>query len=173
MYEKSTPILEGVNIELSGNKVKVSGTKGNIEKTFPNYLSIEKDDGRIKVSSKSDKKKQRAIVGTTLAHIRNMIEGVKDGYIYKLKVVFSHFPTTVKVEKDKVIIQNFVGERKPRTAKVVGDSKVDVKNQDITVSGIDIDEVSQTAGNIELATRITGYDKKIFQDGIWITSKGD
>jgi large subunit ribosomal protein L6 len=102
-----------------------------------------------------------------------MMIGVTKGYTYKLKVVFSHFPVTVKVDKDKVLIQNFLGERKPRVAKIVGNAQVKVEGQDITVTGIDIDEVSQTASNIELACRITGYDRKIFQDGIWIVSKGD
>jgi len=127
----------------------------------------------VKVSSKRDNKTYRALVGATLAHIRNMMTGVTKGYTYKLRTVFSHFPITVKAEKDKVLIQNFLGERKPRVAKIVGRAEVKIEGQDITVTGIDIDEVSQTASNIELATRISGYDKRIFQDGCWIVSKGE
>lgn len=173
MYEKSMALAESASIEVSGKKVKVSGPKGTIEREFvPRDLLIEKTDSRVKVSSQSEKKSQRAIVGTTMAHIRNMMVGVTKGYTYRLKIVFSHFPVTVKVEKDKVIIQNFMGERKPRIASIVGGAQVKIEGQDVTVTGIDLDEVSQTAGNIELTTRITGYDRKVFEDGIWITSKG-
>lgn len=174
MYEKSILIMENVNVDIDNGKVKVSGPKGTLEKSFKlKNIAIEKVDNKIKVSSESDKRTYRALVGTILAHIRNMMIGVTKGYTYKLKVVFSHFPVTVKVDKDKVLIQNFLGERKPRVAKIVGNAQVKVEGQDITVTGIDIDEVSQTASNIELACRITGYDRKIFQDGIWIVSKGD
>ena len=36
-----------------------------------------------------------------------------------MKIVFADFPMTVKVNKDVVVIDNFLGERHPRTAKVV------------------------------------------------------
>ncbi|HLC59185.1 MAG TPA: 50S ribosomal protein L6 [archaeon] len=174
MYEQVTPILQGVEVEVHGKKVTASGPKGKLEKHFPlRDVTIVKEDSKIKVKSSSEKKHDKALVGTTAAHIRNMILGVMKGYTYRLRVVFSHFPITVKVEKDKVIVQNFIGERKPRIANIVGKSEVKLQEQDITVTGLDIDEVSQTAANLEQSTRISGYDKKIFQDGIWITSKGE
>ncbi len=172
-YEQSMPVTEGVAVEIAGKKVKVSGPKGNLEREFPvKDLKIEKVENKVKVSSESDRKTQRAIVGATLAHIRNMMTGVTKGYTYKLKILFSHFPMTVKLEKDKVVIQNFLGERKPRVAEIMGKAQVKIDGQDITVTGIDIDEVSQTAGRLELSTRISGYDRKTFEDGIWLCSKG-
>ena len=112
-------------------------------------------------------------MGTAVAHIRNMITGVTEGYTYKLKIVYSHFPVTAKVEGDKILIQNFLGERTPRVAKIVGDTKVEIKDQEITVTGIDLEEVSQTSGNIEQACRIIGFDRRRFPDGVFITSKDD
>jgi large subunit ribosomal protein L6 len=90
-----------------------------------------------------------------------------------LRIVFSHFPVTAKIEGDKILVQNFLGERTPRIAKIVGKTQVKIDNQDITVTGIDIADVSLTASNLEKATRRTGYDKKVFMDGIYITSKGE
>ncbi len=175
MYEQELTIPENVSVEVSVSKVKVKGQKGELEKSFElmKDMKIEKDGKKIKVSCESDRKKERALVGTFLAHIRNMVNGVANGYTYKLRVVYSHFPITVKLEKGKVIIQNFLGERKNRTADIVGKTDVKIQESEITVSGIDIDEVSQTAANIERATRIVGYDKKIFQDGVYIVSKGE
>ncbi|MGC8993322.1 MAG: 50S ribosomal protein L6 [Candidatus Aenigmatarchaeota archaeon] len=175
MFVKEVKIPNEVNIEIKGNKVKVSGPKGTLEKSFiiPKDIKVEIVENKVRVSTENEKRKIKAIAGTIAAHIRNMIEGVTKGYVYKLKIIYSHFPVTVKVEKDRVIIQNFLGERKPREAKIVGDVKVEVKGQEIFVSGIDIDAVGQTAGNIEQATRIVGKDRRVFQDGIFIVSKGE
>ncbi len=175
MYSKELIIPEGVNVELAGNKAKVRGTKGEIEKSLQisKEIKIEKQDNKIKISSESERRKVKALVGTNIAYIRNMIEGVTKGYTYKLKVVYSHFPITVKVEGKKVLIQNFLGERAPRVSKIIGNTEVKVDSADITVTGIDIDDVSRTAANMEQICRITGRDRRVFQDGCWITSKGD
>ena len=172
MYAKELKIPEGATVTIENKKVKVSGEKGNLEKTFKlKEIKIEKADDKIKVSSESERRKVKSLVGTVLAHIRNMMTGVIKGYSCKLKVVYSHFPVTVKIEGEKVFAQNFLGERTPRVAKIVGNAKVEVKGQDITITGIDIDEVSQTSGNLEQATRIIGYDRRRFPDGIFLVSK--
>jgi large subunit ribosomal protein L6 len=111
------------------------------------------------------------MVGTIIAHIRNMVKGVTEGYTYRMRVVYSHFPITVKVEGDKVLIQNFLGESVPRVAKIVGDTKIEVKGQDIILTGCDKEAVGQTCGNIEQACRISKYDRRVFQDGIYIVEK--
>lgn len=100
-----------------------------------------------------------------------MFAGVTEGYTYNLKAVFSHFPITIKIEGNKVLVQNFLGERKPRAAKIVGDSKVEINGQDISVSGTDLEEVSQTSANIEQSCRVIGYDRRRFPDGVFIVKK--
>jgi large subunit ribosomal protein L6 len=175
MFVKEVKISKEVKVEINGDKVKIIGPKGEVEKSFiiPKDVKVEISEGSVKVSTENERRKIKAIAGTIAAHIRNMIDGVTKGYVYKLKIIYSHFPITVKVEKDRVIIQNFLGERKPREAKIVGNTKVEVKGQEIIVSGVDIDAVGQTAGNIEQATRIVGKDRRVFQDGIFIVSKGE
>jgi large subunit ribosomal protein L6 len=167
--EKSLAIPENINVTIDNKTVKVSGQKGELEKTFKYFfdIRIEKRDKNILITSTSDKKKVRAMIGTIVAHIKNMIEGVTEGFACKMKVIYSHFPVTVKVEGNKVIIQNFLGETVPRTANIVGKTKVEIQGQDITLSGPSKDDVGQTCGNIEIACRITKYDRRIFQDGIY------
>ncbi|MHA1743839.1 MAG: 50S ribosomal protein L6 [Candidatus Heimdallarchaeota archaeon] len=173
MFSKEVEIPENVNVDLIGNKVVVKGPKGSLEREFEltEDIKIEKKDGKIVVSSEKERRKIKALVGTVAAHIRNLIKGVTKGFTYKLKVVFSHFPVQVKVEKDKVLFLNFLGERTPRVAKIVGDTQVKIEGQEITVSGINPEDVGQTASNLELATRRTGYDKKVFMDGCYIVEK--
>jgi len=170
MYSKEIVIPNGVNVEVGG-KIKVSGPKGSLEREFNQMgIKIEKKDDKIIVSAENDRRKNKALVGTFTAHIKNLIEGVTKGFVYKLRVVYSHFPIQIKVEKDKVLFLNFLGERTPRAAKIVGGVQVKVEGVDITLSGIDLESVGQTASNLELATRRTGYDKKVFQDGCYIVS---
>jgi len=173
MAEKLLNIPEGVKVSIEGNKLFVEGPKGKIEKrlSIPKDVNVEVKENKVRVYSSSEKRKIKAIVGTVAAHIRNAIKGVREGWKYKLHIVYSHFPVTVNVSGDKVLIQNFLGEKKPREAKIVGNVKVEVKGKEIIVSGVDIDEVSQTAANIEHATRIVGYDRRVFQDGIYIVEK--
>jgi large subunit ribosomal protein L6 len=85
--------------------------------------------------------------------------------------VYSHVPVTVKVEGKRVLIQNFLGERSPRVAKIIGDTAVEVSGDEITVSGIDKEAVGQTARNIEQATSIKYRDLRVFQDGCYITER--
>lgn len=175
MYSRDFEIPTGVDVQIAGDRIKVKGPKGEVEKKLEitKDLKIEKIDGKIKISTENERRKVKSLIGTNIANIRNAIEGATKGFTYKLKVVYSHFPITVKVEGKKVLIQNFLGERVPRVANIVGNAQVKIEGADITVTGINLDEVSQTAGNIELTTRITGYDKKVFQDGCYIVSKGE
>lgn len=173
MFTKEAIIPAEVNVEVNELTVKVSGPKGNLERRFETTqnIKIAKQENKIVVSSESERRDVKSLVGTVAAHIRNMIEGVTKGFVYKLKVVYSHFPVTVKLEGDKILIQNFLGERAPRVAKIVGNAKVEIKGQEITVTGINKDDVGQTAANLEQITRIKGYDRRTFMDGCYIVSK--
>ncbi len=173
MVSKEIEIPEGVTVEVEGKKVKVTGPLGTLERTFKYTwdIKIEKKDNKVVAHSPSDRRKVKAMVGTIIAHIRNMIKGVTKGYTYKLKIVYSHFPITVKVDGDKVVIQNFLGERTNRVAKIMGDVKVSVQGSDVIVKGINLEDVAQTAANIEQACRITKFDRRVFQDGIYIYAK--
>jgi large subunit ribosomal protein L6 len=97
-----------------------------------------------------------------------MITGVRKGFTCKLKIVFSHFPISVKVKDKTVLIENFTGERNPRKAKIVGDVQIKVQSEDIIIQGINLEDVSQTAANIEQATKVKRKDPRVFLDGIYV-----
>ena len=165
-------IPEGVEVIINDNEVSVKGPNGEDSRkfTYPN-VSIKEEDDVVILETAFPKKKDKAMIGTTKAHISNMITGVTDGFEYHMKIVFAHFPMTVKVQKDTVVIDNFLGERHPRTAKIVGSSKVAVKGDAVTVTGINKEHVGQTMANLEQATKIKGRDPRVFQDGIYLISK--
>ena len=165
-------IPEGVEVIIENNVVTVKGPNGEDSRkfTYPN-VSIKEEDDVVVLETAFPKKKDKAMIGTTRAHINNMLIGVTDGFEYHMKIVFAHFPMTVKVQKDTVMIDNFLGERHPRTAKIVGDSKVVVKGDEVTITGINNEHVGQTMAKLEQATKIKGRDPRVFQDGIYLTSK--
>ncbi len=166
-------IPENVRVEVNGSRVKVSGPKGMLERDFSHARKVRifVEDSKVVVETHFARRKEKAVVYAVAAHIRNMIAGVTKGFRYWLKVIYSHFPITVKVEGDKVLIINFLGEKSPRIAKIIGDVKVKVQKNDVIVEGIDIEDVGQTAANIEQATKITGFDRRVFVDGIYIYKK--
>jgi len=169
---KTIEIPNGVEVKVEGRVVTVKGTKGTLTRNFSETpVSIVQENKAIKVQANWPRKKEVALVGTVSSHIQNMIVGVTKGFTYKLKIVFSHFPISVKVKEDIVSIENFTGERSPRFVKISDDVKVSVKEDDIIVQGINLEDVSQTAANIEQATKVKSKDPRIFLDGIFIYEK--
>ena len=171
-------IPEGVEVEVDGARVRVRGPKGELERDFSHargvFIRLDEDEEgkKVVVEAFFADRRRKALVGSIASHIENMITGVTKGFRYKLKVVFSHFPITVKVQGDKVVIENFLGEKAPRIAKILPGVTVKVQKNDVIVEGIDIESVGQTAANIELATKVKDKDRRVFIDGIYIYEKG-
>lgn len=172
MEEEHIAIPDGVDVNLEGKTITVTGEKGTVTRTFrAPSVTVKMSDSEVTVSTPSHRKKDLATVGAIRSHIRNMMEGVQTGYEYKLKTFYAHFPMNVSVSDDRVKIDNFLGERYPRYARIVGDTQVKVKDDEITVTGIDKESVGQTAANLEQATRIRKKDPRVFQDGIYLFEK--
>ena len=172
IVSRKVEIPEGVKVNIDGKRVEVIGEKGRLVRDFSNSpVSINIEDNQVVVYTDDTRRRAVAMVGTVCAHIRNMIKGVTKGFTYKLKIVYAHFPISVKVEGDKILIENFLGERAPRVAKIVGNTKVIVKKDDVILQGINIEEVGQTAANIEQATKIKNKDPRKFLDGIYVYEK--
>jgi len=171
---RTLQVPEEVTINLQGKVVSVKGEKGSLTRDFSFApVSIDAEGQTVRVSAKWPRKKEAALVGTIYAHIQNMITGVTKGYSYKLKIVFSHFPISVRLEGKTLLIENFIGERKARRIKVLGDVKVKIETDDIIISGINLEEVSQTAANIEQASRVKGKDVRIFLDGLYVYERNE
>lgn len=172
IIKESLKIPEGVDVEIRGHLVKVKGHKGECSRDFvyPG-LKIEKHEDKITFEYEKPTKREKRMVNTFKAHIKNMIKGVNEGISYKLKICSTHFPMSVKVEHGNVVISNFFGEKVPRKAKIVDGVHVKIEGDEIIVDGVDKEKVGLTAGRIEQATRITNKSRIIFQDGCYITHK--
>jgi large subunit ribosomal protein L6 len=167
-------IPSGVTISIEENTVLVKGEKGSLSKTLahPNIEITIKDNIVEITCSTAPHRKEKALVGTFAAHIENMIRGVTEGFEYKMKTVYAHFPIKTSVEGNEFVIQNFLGERSPRRAKILEGVTVNVQGDAITIAGTDKEKVGQTAANIEKASKVKNRDIRVFQDGVYLVSTG-
>ena len=173
--ERTVSIPDQVSVQVEGRTVKIKGPLGSLQEDLSHLpVSINVNDNKVRLETTWPRKREIGMLGTAAAHVRNMLKGVTQGYRYELRTVYAHFPVTVKVdEKAKVLkIENFTGEKTPRYAKIVEGVKVDVKGEDISVEGIDLKSVSQTAANIQDSTKIKKKDLRVFLDGIYVSGKG-
>jgi len=169
---RTIEIPEGVSVSLSQDVFTARGPKGTVERKFwyPG-IRIEVREGEVLVDAESSRKEQKAMVGTFASHIKNLVIGASEGFECKMTIVYAHFPMQVKVEGKTLVIGNFLGEKKPRVAKILGETKVKVSGNEVTITGINKEDVGQTAANIEQKTKIKRFDPRIFQDGIYIVQK--
>ena len=169
-------IPAGVDVKRTNNDVVVSGSGKSLSKSFAHPRIkvdvVEKEGRAVVINTKSTRKKERAVVGTWSAHIRNMITGVTRGFAYKLKIIYTHFPINVKVVGTEIQVSNFLGERGYRGAPIIGDTKVTVEKEIITVRGANIENVGGTCSNLEQACALRRVDRRKFPDGIYLFEKG-
>jgi large subunit ribosomal protein L6 len=173
----SIALPEGASASIAGDVITVSKDGQSLSREFRHHkVEVRAVNGDLEVFVNLPRRSDKAIAGTWAAHLRNMVLGIDEGFEYRLKAVFSHFPMSLKVDGKQMIINNLFGEKVPRVAKLPwspDEVKVQVKNKtDVVVSGANREKVGQTAANIERACRIKKRDRRVFQDGIYIVSKG-
>ena len=173
--ELEVNLVDGVEVEAKGRSITVKGPGGELFRKFrEDFINFSKKGSIIRITAKSKRlplRKQMAIMGTIAGHIKNMMKGVTEGFTYRLRIVYSHFPLKATVKGSEFIVDNFLGEKHPRRTKILDGVKVDVKGNEVVASGIDKEKVGQTAANIEQLTRIKNLDVRVFQDGIYIIEK--
>lgn len=171
--KKQIAVPDGVTASLENNVLTIKGGKGELSRTFIHpKIEMKVNGNAVEIHSKKVRRKEKALIGTFVAHIKNMIKGVTEGFEYKMKTVFSHFPIKTSVEGNEFVVQNFLGERSVRKAKILDGVTVEAKGEDVTVQGIDKEKVGQTVANIERATLVKKRDIRVFQDGVYRISKG-
>src|SRR5687768_3833677 len=167
-------IPENVKITKEGNVIIVEGKNGKIKKDFTKIpIKLVFEENKIMIHPPGQRRKDLALINTVKSILSSMIKGVETGFTYKLKIIFSHFPISVKVKDKKVIVENYFGERSSRISKIVGDTQVEISGEDVIVKGPSLEDVSQTATNIESSTKIKNKDQRVFLDGVYVYAKQD
>ena len=171
-FQEVINIPEGINITLKKHMMQFQGPLGKTFKSFRKIpVDIKVNEGKIILNAIGKRKRDYSILHTSRSLIKNICEGLTDGYTIKMKVVYAHFPITVKVQDKTILIENFQGERAPRKTTIVGNTKVVPKGEDVILTGDVWTDITQTAANIELRTKVKDKDHRVFLDGIYIYEK--
>ncbi len=171
--QEELEIPSGINVALDGNEIIFSKDNKEVKRILNNRINVNVEGNKIVLSSKKATKREKKILYTLKAHIKNAFEGLTKGFRYKLQAVSVHFPMTVEVDKtnNQILVKNFLGEKKPRVITIIKGVEVKVNKEHIEVESADIEKAGQVAANIEKGTKIRFRDRRIFQDGIFITEK--
>lgn len=171
--EHTVELPDGITAMIDGDTITITGPKGSLSRDFVSTRhDIFHEGGALIVRVDIPRRKERALAGTWNAHLKNMVKGVTDGFTYTLKALYSHFPMTLAVKGNKFIVNNYFGERVPRSAAILDGVQVKVQNKiEVVVTGIDKEAVGQTAANIERSTTVKKRDRRVFQDGIYLIEK--
>lgn len=166
-------IPDMVTVRMEGNLIVVGGKLGTLQKDLTKLpISVDIKDKKVMIKPPGTRKRDLAITNTAKSIILSMIKGVEQGFTYKLKVIYAHFPISVKTKGKEIHVENYFGERAPRVSRVVGDTtKVNIVGEDVIVQGPSLEDVSQTAANIEFSTKLKGKDQRVFLDGLYIYSR--
>jgi len=174
-FQDEVIIPEGVKVTQNKHMLRFEGPLGKTFKSFRKIpINIEITESKIILKTIGFRKRDYSILHTARSIIRNICEGLVEGYTIKMKIVFAHFPVTVKINGKKILIENFQGERAPRITKIVGNTKVIPKGEDVILTGEVWTDITQTAANIEQKTKVKNKDHRVFLDGIYVydTKKG-
>jgi large subunit ribosomal protein L6 len=167
-------VPRGVSFTVHGQHLVAKGPLGQIRRPFPaDAIGLASTDGSVTLTLRLDVDRKRglALLGTWVAHVRNLGGGLTRGVEAKMKVVAAHFPMKVQVKGEELIIENFLGEKFPRTTKLTPGTKAVVEGEFVVLSGHDVEQVGQSAANIERVTHIRDYDPRVFQDGIYLIER--
>ncbi|HJJ90266.1 MAG TPA: 50S ribosomal protein L6 [Methanocorpusculum sp.] len=173
MHEMIFHIPKGVTVTKEGDLLTMQGSKGSLSRVmYHPAIKIVVDEGVVKITTESTRRRVYALLGTYNAHLHVMAKGVTEGYEYRMKIVYNHFPIQVKVSSDRVEIANFLGEKQARYAKIVEGVSVNITGDELILNGIDREKIGNTAANVEQACKVHNRDPRVFQDGIYIISRG-
>lgn len=170
IYEIEIP--NGVQFIAEKKKIIAKGPAGQIERPFPfKNIEIKVQGNKLFIKAKDKSADSRMIAGAYNAHSRNLIAGAQKHFTFKLKVTFTHFPITVSAIGPEFLVQNFLGEKKPRKVKLPHGAKVSVQGDIVVVESADLELAGKIASLIERSTRVRNRDRRVFQDGIYIIQK--
>ena len=91
-------LYEGVTANLEGNLLKIKGPQGEVQREFLHpKMDINLEENKVILTVIKGTKREKTILGSFQSHIRNMVSGVRENHLYKLKICSGHFPMNVSV----------------------------------------------------------------------------
>ncbi|PNP38251.1 60S ribosomal protein L9 [Trichoderma gamsii] len=177
-------IPEGVKVSIKTRIVTVEGPRGKLTKNL-GHLAVNfghPKKNTISIEIHHGNRKNVATLRTVRSIIENLITGVTKGFKYKMRYVYAHFPINVNLDKNKesglfeVEIRNFIGEKIVRRVTMHEGVDVEVskaQKDELILTGNSLENVSQSAADIQQICRVRNKDIRKFLDGLYVSEKGN
>lgn len=170
-------IPEDVTCTVKNGTVTIKGPRGKLVRVFKpaGGLTMTRYKGKLEITKYWGKRRENAVCRSIGSHIHNMITGVTEGFRYKMRSVYAHFPINVLMKENGslVEIRNFMGEKKVRRVRMkdgvtcfTGDQK-----DELVLEGNDVELVSNSAALIQQSTTVKNKDLRKFLDGVYVSEK--
>jgi large subunit ribosomal protein L9e len=177
-------IPDGVAIKVNAKVIEVEGPRGKLTRDFK-HLNLDfqliKDQvtgkRQLKIDSWFGSRKTSASIRTALSHVDNLIAGVTQGFLYRMRFVYAHFPINASIDGNNksIEIRNFLGEKKVRKVEMLDGVKIvrsEKVKDEIILEGNDIELVSRSCALINQKCHVKKKDIRKFLDGIYVSEKG-
>ncbi|KAF2083497.1 ribosomal protein L6 [Saccharata proteae CBS 121410] len=182
--EESLTIPEGVKVHIKTRVVTVEGPRGKLVKDL-GHLSVSFSHPKknvINIEMHHGARKNVAALRTVRTIINNLIIGVTKGFKYKMRYVYAHFPINVNLDKNsetglwEVEIRNFLGEKIVRRVTMAPGVDVEASKNvkdELQLTGNSLENVSQSAADIQQICRVRNKDIRKFLDGLYVSERGN
>lgn len=155
--KKPINIVSGVKVTLDGQKIKVEGPKGRLERTIHDQVQVKIEGDQLMVNSRTEQP-GTALLGLSRSLIANMVDGVTSGFTKVLEINGVGYRAELKGSSLNLSLGYSHPIEYPLPEGIKAD--VDVKANTITVSGIDKELVGATAAKIRSFRKPEPYKGK-------------
>ena len=163
-------VPSGVEVTVAANRIKVKGPKGELERSFPEEITVQQADGELRVSRSNETREVKALHGLFRSLINNMIIGVTEGFEKRLEI----HGVGYRAAKQGNDLEIQVGFSHPVRKMAPTGIEFDVPQPTrISVRGIDKELVGRVADEIRAIRKPEPYKAKgIRYEGEYIRRKG-
>jgi large subunit ribosomal protein L6 len=155
--KKPIAAVSGVTVTIEDRKVTAKGPKGEQSLTLMDVVNAKQTEAGIVIEPTNDTQEARAAWGTTRALIANMITGVKDGFQKRLAIQGVGYRAAMQ-GKDLKLSLGFSHEVVYTTPP--GITIATPTATEVTITGVDKQQVGQVAANIRAWRKPEPYQGK-------------
>jgi len=138
-------IPSGVEITISGANLTVKGPKGSLVREIPAGVSVKKVESTVVVEREGNDRSLRSRHGMVRAMVRNMVDGVTQGFVKELEIIGVGYRAAAK-GADKLELA--LGFSHPVPYAAPKGITFEVQHPRIIVKGADKELVGQVAAEI-------------------------
>jgi large subunit ribosomal protein L6 len=163
------PVPAGVTVSIEPERVTVNGPKGELHERIHRDITVEQENGELRVTRPTDRGEHRALHGLTRTLVANMVIGVTDGFEKRLEIQGVGYRAQLRGRD----LELALGYSHPVSVKAPDGIEFEVPMPTrIVVRGASKQRVGETAANIRKQRKPEPYKGKgIRYEGEYVARK--